>query len=89
MQHNDLISRAAAKEAVRNIIGGGATRLIRVWSEIDKQSAVDAVPVRHGRWIDIDELYECSVCHNIACCRANYCQDCGAKMDEGANDAEQ
>lgn len=48
---------------------------------------VDAVPVRHGYWIDRDGQYECSECHNISCCRANYCPDCGALMNGGEQNA--
>lgn len=42
---NDLISRAAAKEAIRNRIRGGATELARIFKEIDNVPAVDAVSV--------------------------------------------
>lgn len=66
-----------------------------------KAPAADVEPVRHGRWIWHEESfdYECSDCH----CRfdynktyelfdhgfqfANYCPNCGAKMDlEGENE---
>ena len=61
----------------------------------------DVEPVRHGQWIWHEESfeYECSNCH----CRfdydktyelfdhgfqfANYCPNCGATMDGGANGA--
>ena len=60
--------------------------------------AADVVPVVHGHWIwhEEDFEYECSACH----CRfdynhtfeifdhgfqyANWCPNCGAKMDGGA-----
>ena len=42
---NDLISRAAAKEAVCNHIRGGTTELARIFKEIDNAPAVNAVPV--------------------------------------------
>ena len=49
----------------------------------------DMRPVVHGYWISYAEKYhdanyniwECSVCHENSCCEANYCPDCGAKMD--------
>lgn len=93
MQHNDLISRAVAKEAVRNIIGGGATELARVFKEIDKVPAVDAAPVRHGRWEEKMEhmgFMCCSVCHDcfvekewIFNKKWAWCPQCGARMDGG------
>ena len=54
---------------------------------------VDAVPVRHGRWIDAREYcgdYMCSNCEALyGTNKFNYCPNCGAKMDgerkEGAN----
>ena len=63
---------------------------------LKKIPAADVVPVVHGHWIWHEEAfeYECSACH----CRfdynhmfelfdhgfqyANYCPNCGAKMDE-------
>lgn len=62
----------------------------KVLRESDLSEVVEAEPVRHGRW----ETYpshadrRCSVCKyewdkprfNI---RANYCPNCGAKMDGG------
>ena len=51
---------------------------------IDQQLTVDAVPVKHGHWIDVNgdgSLWRCSVCGETQCCNSNYCGDCGAKMD--------
>lgn len=56
------------------------------------QSA-DVAPVRHGRWINsgtgYNWCYECSACgwkdgHPFED-RHNYCPNCGAKMDGGAD----
>ena len=59
---------------------------------IDEQPTVDAVPVRHGHWINhFDDLFpeestqECSVCHAEqmgTMLNDNYCPNCGARMDE-------
>ena len=53
------------------------------------------VPVRHGRWIyhpdDLfpgDSTQECSCCHEeeyLTLYNENYCPNCGAKMDGGAD----
>ena len=57
---------------------------------IEREPAVDAVPVRHGRWIKRgyacgENEYECSVCHETewrtSASRMKYCMFCGAKMD--------
>ena len=59
---------------------------------IDDAQTVDAVPVRHGRWIDIDsEMYtwkiRCSKCGHERSMMSTgqiypmYCEDCGARMD--------
>ena len=55
-------------------------------AKIMKQHTVDAVPVVHGRWIDIPDKPEwdqkmCSVCGDYFCCQNNYCPNCGAKME--------
>ena len=50
--------------------------------------AADVVPVRHGRWvypIGMAYNYVCSECEkSIGVIKHNYCPNCGAKMDEGA-----
>lgn len=52
---------------------------------LDRIPTVDAEPVRHGRWIRMDDTFtkwQCSECgskyHNI---QWRFCPDCGAKMD--------
>lgn len=60
---------------------------------IDNAPTVDAVPVKHGKWIykGIKGRFpacECSVCGNVENAdwavlgdNVNYCPNCGAKMD--------
>ncbi len=56
---------------------------------IDSAPAVDAEPVRHGRWFikvnAIDRTFTCNKCRKwiIPTTNAlmNYCPNCGAKMD--------
>ena len=53
---------------------------------------VDAVPVRHGKWLPIIEVNEygepyqsgvdCSECGETSIYEPNYCPNCGARMDE-------
>lgn len=54
----------------------------------DFAETVDAVPVRHGRWIEVDVgdcCYSCSECgfprDGYLLDVGNYCPKCGAKMD--------
>ena len=66
------------------------------WAVIE--AAMRALPVveerKHGHWIEINPkngkgFYRCSVCGGVVCWLfgdGNYCQDCGAKMDEVAED---
>lgn len=60
---------------------------------IDEAPSVDAEPVRHGRWIYHNAIpATCSVC-GFSCgmydddSSDRYCSHCGAKMNEGADNA--
>ena len=56
--------------------------------------AADVAPVRHGRWEKKMGLYSCSECRKtcpydvqadvIEYWACNYCPNCGARMDGGA-----
>lgn len=54
---------------------------------------VDAVPVRHGKWLSREEgkvypfweRYTCSVCGKHAD-DTDYCPNCGARMDKDETD---
>lgn len=98
---NDLISREAAINTIKNHYCEGCTYydvkcksvlsgncpIYNVISTISAVPAVDAEPVRHGKWVyhddDIMPWNSCSLC----CCAtfnlhgANYCPNCGSKMD--------
>ena len=58
---------------------------------IEDTTAADVAPVVHGRWIMHDDEFgltcECSACHMETMGDGNYCPNCGAKMDGGAEDA--
>lgn len=56
----------------------------------ESKPSLDVKPVRHARWIDpVHGVYKCSNCgnyldfHGVNAGRgdANYCPNCGAKMD--------
>ena len=56
----------------------------KVVDRIEAAPTVDAVEVKHGRWIRYKEncLYNrCSRCLYEHCREPNYCPNCGAKMD--------
>ncbi len=54
---------------------------------IEDAEEVEAEPVRHGWWVEIDMSigygwYECSECkRSVFGHKAKYCPECGAKMD--------
>lgn len=53
---------------------------------ITKYPAADVVEVRHGHWIRINNKRTCSECGYYYFSNgvdANYCSECGAKMDGG------
>lgn len=59
---------------------------------LDRVPVVDAVPVRHGKWIHevrytIDSLHSyqqnrCSECGMTYITNTKYCPNCGARMEE-------
>ena len=54
--------------------------------EIRFAPTVDAVPVVHGHRVDDGGFYaRCSQCDGVLPICANYCPNCGAKMDGGAD----
>lgn len=86
------------REAAIRVVNGQSSLTMTRSSLIDsisKLPAADVAPVRHGWWVHehISEGYAwvmCSECeaviHKILINkRLNYCPNCGAKMDGGAN----
>ena len=98
----DLIDRATLPDVRMEIpkrLDDETTRILNAvikafLTVIKSAPTVDAEPVRHGRWNEIEDnvtehLMECSVCnewimhhHNYV---SNYCPNCGAKMDGDAD----
>ena len=61
-----------------------------VFRAINRQTAADVVPVVHGRWIEyqIPHIICCSNCDWATGTEQKnfqYCPNCGAKMDGGAD----
>ena len=82
---SDLISREALMEFAKNHVG----RTIDC-NDIARFTAVDAEPVRHGKWVYGDDVdIQCSECGKDAMSDwmkytqvySPYCPWCGAKMD--------
>ena len=97
-----LIDAKKLKRAIMDMESPYSTFFIPDWVRvfvnrvIDKAPTVDAEPVRHGHWIEkgagFNWHFECSACgwedgypFND---RMKYCPNCGAKMDEEAEECE-
>lgn len=55
---------------------------------VNSEEKADVAPVRHGHWIEDGSYQICSECgeeHSWNEYRASYCEDCGARMDGGAD----
>jgi hypothetical protein len=50
-------------------------------AQVINAPTVDAVEVKHGRWISHEGYEECDICHTKAIYSHNFCPNCGAKMD--------
>ena len=93
---DDLISRAAAIDAIYNSMRYGEGYKSVCARAICRLPAVDAVPVVHARWIDYKDDHQCSACkeHTIfdayvwKAIQFEFCPWCGAKMDGERRDNE-
>ena len=97
MTMSDLISRNAVLKILDNSRGirAGQDCARGIWinlmdaiGEIERVPAVEAKPVRHGKWINAghDAFTQYRRCSSCARLLANapaydYCPNCGAKMD--------
>ena len=90
---NEYIDREAAVDAVTGIYYDTPEINLtaeKFEAEINGIQAADVAPVRHGRWIDKGEYAVCTECGGRSGTqydgvepvplRAQFCQNCGAKM---------
>lgn len=98
MENNDLISRSELVDEIEGYLlmcGSGSVGAVHdVLDAIREARAVEAEPVRHGRWEQSTNFVRCSECLVYWCVREKmslihiakedlkYCPNCGAKMDE-------
>ena len=97
MAEKEYIEREAAYKACEAYFSGvcvydvSASEVINDFEEvIDAVPTADVAPVHHGHWVkekpDVLIHWHCSVCKNCYYLEepnANYCPNCGAKMDGG------
>lgn len=99
--NNDLISRSALQRCLQAELEAAkeapdktcAKAILDMLIDVKLAPAVDAEPVRHGRWIDDRTEMVCSECNAVysdeivfmnkdfECNDPPYCPNCGAKMD--------
>ena len=79
---DDLISRSAAIEQIERreklMTGDKRVGVEHIKIFLMNRPAVDAEPVRHGRW---EQGMRCPYCGQIDLAKPNYCPNCGAKLD--------
>ena len=61
---------------------------IYVYSEYTKDlKLILSHKPKYGYWQEEGEdLFKCSFCGELSCCRGNFCSNCGAEMDNKNND---
>ena len=95
---SEYINRAALIERIEYYINhtpkssGEHYAYSVVFKEVLNRPAADVAPVVHGRWEPTEapfmsECEDCSACgyRTVWGHRFNYCPNCGAKMDGGAD----
>ena len=75
----------AANEWVSEACMAPVMRVSRLLDKLQNVPAADVAPVVHGHRVDNGGSYaRCSQCDGVLPLCANYCPNCGAKMDGGA-----
>ena len=79
-------------QRIRKPRNGETAVFLDIKAIVEDCPTIDAVPVRHGKWIDMDEQsytwkIRCSCCDHERSMMStqgeypNYCENCGARMD--------
>lgn len=81
----EAMSRSADCECIKK-------RLEKATKRVSAIPAADVAPVVHGRWVPFHseaagDIQYCSACEIGFDAKTDYCPNCGAKMDGGADDA--
>lgn len=82
------LNRKKPGPADRRYTDGWNDAVLMFKSMVQSAKAADVAPVRHGRWVLVEEspdgdIYECQWCGRLVTKRFSYCHCCGAKMDGG------
>ena len=89
----EYIERDAAIDAIMKVYVRTAgykarERVFEAEEAVHRLPAADVAPVVHGHRVDDGGFYaRCSQCDGVLPFCANYCPNCGAKMNGGADDA--
>lgn len=80
----EYIEREAAIEAAKHAWSKG----LEPSQYIEIIPAADVEPVNHGRWLcvdtDAEQFFLCNRCKKKEYWESDYCPNCGARMDEEA-----
>ena len=77
----EAMSRSTDCECIKKRLEKAAKRISAI-------PAANVAPVVHGHRVDDGGFYaRCSQCDGVLPLCANYCPNCGAKMDGGADNA--
>lgn len=91
---SELIKRKKVIELIKNSYYDLANSEDDMWAmvaDVEKLPVIDAVPVRHGRWVGNERHTSCSICGQTYCVPDGqeehldmtfykYCPNCGADM---------
>ena len=86
---NNVIEEVDAGEVKEDYYDGYEAGVENIRDYAEHMPTIDAVPVRHGKWITeecLPGVAVCSICgheiRGIGCQYTKYCDECGARMDE-------